>query len=40
MFDTKIAIVLRDDLANWQKMNVVAFPDQRPCRPGAGDIGH
>ena len=25
MFDTKIAIVLRDDLENWQKMNVVAF---------------
>ena len=25
MFETKIAIVLRDDLANWQKMNVVAF---------------
>jgi hypothetical protein len=25
MFDTKIAIVLRNDLANWQKMNVVAF---------------
>ncbi|RED48095.1 DUF2000 family protein [Aestuariispira insulae] len=25
MFDTKIAIVLRNDLASWQKMNVVAF---------------
>ena len=25
MFDTKIAIVLRDDLADWQKLNVVAF---------------
>src|SRR5262245_53070116 len=24
-FDTKIAIVLRDDLAVWQKMNVTAF---------------
>ena len=25
MFDTKIAIVIRDDLANWQKLNVAAF---------------
>ena len=25
MFDTKIAIVVRDDLAVWQKLNVVAF---------------
>jgi hypothetical protein len=25
MFDTKIAIVLRDDLATWQKLNVTAF---------------
>jgi hypothetical protein len=24
-FDTKIAIVLRDDLAPWQKLNVAAF---------------
>jgi hypothetical protein len=24
-FDTKIAIVVRDDLATWQKLNVVAF---------------
>ena len=24
-FDTKIAIVLRDDLATWQKLNVTAF---------------
>ncbi|HLI13612.1 MAG TPA: DUF2000 domain-containing protein [Alphaproteobacteria bacterium] len=24
-FDTKIAIVLRDDLASWQKLNVAAF---------------
>ena len=24
-FDTKIAVVLRDDLANWQKANVTAF---------------
>ena len=25
MFETKIAIVLRDDLAVWQKLNVTAF---------------
>lgn len=25
MFDTKIAIVVRDDLATWQKLNVTAF---------------
>ena len=25
MFDTKIAIVLRKDLATWQKLNVTAF---------------
>ena len=24
-FDTKIAIVVRDDLAMWQKLNVTAF---------------
>jgi hypothetical protein len=25
MFDTKIAVVVRDDLAVWQKLNVVVF---------------
>ncbi len=25
MFDTKIAIVVREDLAQWQKLNVTAF---------------
>lgn len=25
MFDTKIAIILRDDLASWQALNVTAF---------------
>ena len=25
MFDTKIAIVVRDDLATWQKLNITAF---------------
>ena len=24
MFDTKIAIIIRDDLATWQKLNVTA----------------
>ena len=27
MFDTKIAIVIREDLATWQKLNVTAFLD-------------
>ena len=25
MFDTKIVLVVRDDLATWQKLNVTAF---------------
>ena len=25
MFDTKIAVIIRDDLAIWQKLNVTAF---------------
>ena len=25
MFDTKIAIIIRDDLATWQKLNVTTF---------------
>ena len=25
MHDTKIAIIVRDDLATWQKLNVTAF---------------
>jgi hypothetical protein len=25
LFDTKVAIVVRDDLAQWQKLNVTAF---------------
>ncbi|MGO7202655.1 DUF2000 family protein, partial [Rhizobium ruizarguesonis] len=25
MFDTKIAVVLRNNLAGWQKLNVTAF---------------
>lgn len=25
MFDTKVALIVRDDLAGWQRMNVTAF---------------
>ena len=25
LFDTKIALVIRDDLVSWQEMNVAAF---------------
>ena len=25
MFDTKIALIVRNDLATWQRLNVVAF---------------
>jgi hypothetical protein len=25
VFDTKIAIIVRDDLATWQKLNITAF---------------
>ena len=49
MFDTKFAIVLRDDLAGWQKLNVTAFltsgivaqfPDiiGEPYRDRAGNV--
>ena len=49
MFDTKIAIVLREDLAVWQKLNVTAFLVSgivaqypaiigEPYRDGAGNI--
>lgn len=51
MFDTKFAIVLRDDLAVWQKLNVAAFlaggtvaatPGMigEPYRDGAGNPYH
>lgn len=51
MFDTKIAIVVRDDLATWQKLNVTAFlmsgiigasPDVmgEPYRDADGNIYH
>ena len=32
MFDTKVALIVRDDLAAWQKLNVVAFRDGRRGR--------
>jgi hypothetical protein len=49
VFDTKFAIVLRDDLAGWQKLNVTAFltsgivaqfPDiiGEPYRDRAGNV--
>jgi hypothetical protein len=49
MFDTKIAVVLRDDLAVWQKLNVTAFLMSgivaqtgeiigEPYRDGAGNV--
>lgn len=49
MFDTKIAIVIRDDLATWQKLNVTAFLTSgivaqtptitgEPYRDGAGHV--
>lgn len=25
MFDTKVALIVRDDLATWQRLNVIAF---------------
>ena len=51
MFDTKIAIVIRDDLATWQKLNVTAFlvsgivgatPGMigEPYRDGADNLYH
>ncbi|KJF75325.1 DUF2000 family protein [Agrobacterium arsenijevicii] len=49
MFDTKIAVILRDDLAVWQKLNVTAFLISgivaqtkeiigEPYRDGAGNV--
>lgn len=49
MFDTKIAIIIRDDLATWQKLNVTAFLTSgivaqtptiigEPYRDGAGHV--
>ena len=47
MFDTKIAVLLRDDLAGWQALNVVAFlvsglPDELRGEPyiDADDVNY
>ena len=39
MFDTKISIVVREDLATWQKLNVVAFLMSGVIGTNAGLIG-
>jgi hypothetical protein len=39
MFDTKIAIVIRDDLAVWQKLNVTAFLTSGIVGAHAGLLG-
>ena len=39
MFDTKIAIVVRDDLAVWQKLNVTAFLTSGVLGEHAGLLG-
>ena len=39
MFDTKIAVVVRDDLAVWQKLNVVAFLTSGVVGANPGLIG-
>jgi hypothetical protein len=39
MFDTKISIVVREDLATWQKLNVVAFLMSGVIGANAGLIG-
>lgn len=39
MFDTKIAIVVREDLASWQKLNVAAFLTSGVVGATAGLIG-
>jgi hypothetical protein len=39
MFDTKIAIVVREDLATWQKLNVTAFLTSGIVGANAGLIG-
>ncbi len=39
MFDSKIAIVVRDDLATWQKLNVTAFPTSRVIAENPDIVG-
>ncbi|MGH2969164.1 MAG: DUF2000 family protein [Solirubrobacteraceae bacterium] len=39
-FDTKVAVVVRDDLASWQRLNVTAFlMSGITAHAGAGAIG-
>ncbi|MDQ0645676.1 DUF2000 family protein [Microbacterium murale] len=38
-FDTKVAVVLRDDLAAWQELNVTAFLVSGIATSGAGLVG-
>lgn len=39
MFDTRIAIVIRDDLAQWQKLNVTAFLSSGIAAEAPASIG-
>jgi hypothetical protein len=39
MFDTKIAIVVREDLAVWQKLNITAFLTSGIVGAGEGLLG-
>jgi len=39
MFDTKISVVVREDLATWQKLNVVAFLVSGVVGANAGLLG-
>ena len=39
MFDTKISVVVREDLATWQKLNVAAFLVSGVVGAGPGLIG-
>jgi hypothetical protein len=39
MFDTKVALVVRDDLATWQRLNVVAFLATGIAASAPGMIG-
>ena len=38
-FDTKVAVVVRDDLAAWQRLNVVAFLMSGIAATGDGVVG-
>ncbi|MEO0561817.1 MAG: DUF2000 family protein, partial [Chloroflexota bacterium] len=38
-FDTKIAIILRDDLESWQELNITAFLTSAIAGANPGNIG-